>query len=243
MPFQVNDSFLYWVCGSMILFVVVQSVFFMGKAMRRAKELRISETVIRKTIFSSGLFTVAPAVSILIGVISLSAFLGFPLPWLRLSIIGALTYELSAASVAAATLGIDVTQSIQPITDPRIYTTITWVMTIGIISGPVLILFGLKKIDKGVESLTGKDKRWGEIVMDSLFLGMISAFVGMLFANIRTGLPGFIPIVVALCSAGLMMICGILMKRYKWEWLEQYALPICMLGAMALSIPITRCMA
>ena len=75
--------------------------------------------------------------------------------------------------------------------------------------------------------------------MDALFLGMISAFVGMLFSQIRTGLPGFIPIVVALCSAALMAICGILIKKCKWAWLEQYALPLCMLGAMALSIPIT----
>ena len=243
MPFQVNDSFLYWVCGSMILFVVAQSVFFMIKAVRRAKQLQLSENVIRKTIFSSGLFSIAPAVSILIGVISLSAFLGLPLPWLRLSIIGAVTYELPAASVAAATAGIDVTQNMQPILDAKVYTTIAWVMTLGIISGPILIMFGLKKIGKGVGSITGKDKRWGEIVMDSLFLGMISAFVGMLFANIRKGLPGYIPIAVALCSAVLMAVCGLLIKLYKWNWLEQYALPFCMLGAMALSIPIAAMMA
>ena len=243
MPFHVNDPFLYLICGSMILFVIAQSVFFMVKAIRRARALQIPREVIRKTIFSSGLFTLAPAVSILIGVISLSTFLGFPLPWLRLSIIGAVTYELPAASVAAATVGIDVTQNMQPITDPRAYTTIAWVMTLGIMSGLVLILFGLKKIGKGLNSITGKDKRWGEIVMDSLFLGMISAFVGMLFANIRMGLPGYIPIVVALCSAALMAACGVLIKICKWNWLEQYVLPLCMLGAMALSIPITAMMA
>ena len=34
--------------------------------------------------------------------------------------------------------------------------------------------------------------------------------------------------------------CG---RSLKWTWLEQYALPLCMLGAMALSIPITALMA
>ena len=43
-------------------------------------------------------------------------------------------------------------------------------------------------------------------------------------------------------SALLMAVCGILMKKYKLSWLEQYALPISMLGAMALSIPITALM-
>lgn len=243
MPFTVNDPFLYIVSGVVILFVIAQSVFFMSKAIKRAKRLNISRAVIRQTIFSSSLFSIAPAIAILVGVISLSGFLGLPLPWLRLSILGAVTYELPAATVAAATMGIDVTKNVQPITDPQVFATIAWVMTLGIISGLVVILFGLKKIQSGVHSITGKDKRWGEIVMDSLFLGMISAFVGMLFANIRTGLPGFIPIAVAFCSAALMAICGILIKKCKWVWLEQYALPLCMLGAMALSIPITVLMA
>lgn len=243
MPFTVNDPFLYIVSGVVILFVIAQSVFFMSKAIKRAKRLNISGTVIRKTILSSSLFSIAPAIAILVGVISLSGFLGLPFPWLRLSILGAVTYELPAATVAAATMGIDVTQNVQPITDPQVFATIAWVMTLGIISGLVVILFGLKKIQSGVHSITGKDKRWGDILMDSLFLGMISAFVGMLFANIREGLPGFIPIAVALCSAALMAICGILIKKCKWTWLEQYALPLCMLGAMALSIPITALMA
>ena len=242
MSFHVNDPFIYFVCGAVILFVVAQSVFFMVKAVRRSKELSISTNTIRKTIFSSALFSIAPALAILIGVISLSGFLGLPFPWLRLSVIGAVTYELPAASVAAAAVGIDVTQSMSLITDPRVFTTIAWVMTTGILSGLFVILFGLKKIQKGVHSITGKDKRWGEIVMDSLFLGMISAFVGMLFGNIRKGLPGFIPIAVALCSAALMAVCGILIRKFKWSWLEQYALPFCMLGAMLLSIPVTALM-
>ena len=43
-------------------------------------------------------------------------------------------------------------------------------------------------------------------------------------------------------AALLMAICGVLMKKCKMSWLEQYALPISMLGAMALSIPITALM-
>jgi len=77
---------------------------------------------------------------------------------------------------------------------------------------------------------------------DALFLGMISAFVGLLFARVREGLPGFIPLAVALASALLMALCGLLIKKLKWTWLEQYALPLSMLGAMALSLPITALM-
>jgi len=37
-----------------------------------------------------------------------------------------------------------------------------------------------------------------------------------------------------------MALCGLLMKLLKWKWLSDYALPISMLGSMALSIPITN---
>lgn len=239
MPFSVNDTFIYWVSAAVILVVVAQSVFFLIKSVQRAKTVGISASTVRKTILSSTLFTIAPAVSILIGIITLSKFLGLPFPWLRLSILGAVTYELPAATIAANAMGASVTETI---TDPKVFATIAWTMTLGIVAGILLVLFGLKKIQKGMNSIGGKDTRWRDIVMDALFLGMISAFVGMLFADIRQGLPGFIPLAVALASALLMAICGILMKKCKMSWLEQYALPISMLGAMALSMPITALM-
>lgn len=101
MPFSVNDSFLYILSGIIVLFVVAQSAFFLIKAVRRARQLSISGATIRKTVLSSALFSIAPAVSILVGVITLSKFIGLPFPWLRLSVLGAVTYELPAATIAA----------------------------------------------------------------------------------------------------------------------------------------------
>lgn len=237
--FSVNHPFLYLLSGIVVVFIIVQSAFFLVKAVKQARKLNISTAVIRKTIFSSSLFSLAPAISILVGVITLSKFIGLPFPWYRLSVLGAVTYELPAATLAANAMGAPVNETI---TDPATFATIAWVMSIGILSGLLLVLFGLKKIQGGMVSLTGKDKRWGEILQDALFLGMISAFVGLLFANVRQGLPGFIPIAVALASTLLMALCGILIKVFKWTWLEQYAMPLCMLGAMALSLPITALM-
>ena len=239
MAFSVNHPFIYAVSGIVVLFVIAQSVFFLLKAAARARQLNIPGATIRKTILSSALFSVAPAVSILVGVITLSKFIGLPLPWLRLSVLGAVTYELPAATIAAGAMGASVTQTI---TQAQTFSVITWVMTLGILSGLVIVIFGLKKIQSGVTRLSGQDKRWGEILSDSLFLGMISAFVGFLFADIRNGLPGLIPIAVAFSSALLMALCGTLIKVFKWTRLEQYAIPVCMLGAMALSLPITALM-
>lgn len=239
MAFSVNSPFLYVVTAVVILFVVAQSVFFLVRAVRRARELGVSGATIRRTITSSALFTVAPAVSFLIGVISLSQFLGLPFPWLRLSVLGAITYELPAAQTTASAMQLSTSA---PVTDASAFTAIAWVMTLGIIPGIFLVLFGLKKIQRGLLSIKTKDEKWSQIFMDALFLGMISAFTGLLFANVKQGLPGLVPIAVALVSALLMAVCGLLVKKGGMKWLEQYALPLCMLLAMAASIPLTKLM-
>ena len=112
-------------------------------------------------------------------------------------------------------------------------------MTLGILPSIILPPILMKKIQGGVVKLKAKDSKWGDIFMTSLFLGMISAFLGMVFANVRNGLAGWIPIFVLLFSAALMGICGLLIKKCNMKWLENYALPISMLGAMVFAAVIT----
>lgn len=234
--FHVNHPLLFALSGLVILFVLGQSIFFLVKAYRRALDLNISKGTLKKVITSSAVFSIAPAVAILIGLITLSKFLGLPLPWLRLSVLGALTYELPAATAAAATMVIGLNTAV---TDAKAYATIAWVMTLGILAGILVILFFQKNMQHGLDKIKSKDAAWSQILMDSLFIGMIAAFLGMIFADIRSGLAGWIPVFVMLFSAFLMIVFGLLVKKFKIAWLENYAMPLSMLGAMAFAIPLT----
>ncbi|MBQ8404726.1 MAG: DUF5058 family protein [Clostridia bacterium] len=236
MEFNVNSTFLYVVAAAVILFVLAQSVFFLVRAYRRGKQLGMSAKKLRSVVFSTSIFTIAPAISILLGVVTLSKFLGIPLPWIRMSVIGALTYELPAAKSAASALGIELSQTI---TDPATYSTVAWVMTLGILPSIILPPILMKKIKGGMLKVKNKDKKWGDIFMSSLFLGMISAFLGVVFADVRSGLPGFIPLFVLLVSAAIMGICGLLIKKLGWKWLETYALSISMVGALVFAVLIS----
>lgn len=236
LEFNTNSVFLYVVAVCVIVFVLAQSVFFLVRAYRRGKALGMDAAKLKKTIISTSVFTIAPAVSILLGVVTLSKFLGIPLPWIRLSVIGALTYELPAATSTATALGISLSEMV---TDPKVYSAIAWVMTLGILPSIVLCPILMKKIQSGLVKIKNKDSRWGDIFMTSLFLGMISAFLGMVFGDIRSGLEGWIPIFVLLASAVLMAVCGLLIKKCKMAWLETYAMSISMLGAMIFACIIT----
>lgn len=123
--------------------MIAQSLFFLIRAYRRGKELwdRYGADAPHGRI-STAIFTIAPAVSILLGVITLSKFLGLPLPWLRLSVIGAITYELPAATSTANALGIPS----ETITHPQVYTAIRVGYTLGIFPGLLWVPLFIKKI-------------------------------------------------------------------------------------------------
>ncbi len=236
MEFSTNSTFLYILAIGVILFVLAQSAFFLVRAYRRGKEIGIDAAKLKKTIVSTTVFTIAPAISILLGIVTLSKFLGIPLPWIRMSVIGAITYELPAATSTANAFGISLSEAI---TDPKIYSAIAWVMTLGIMPSIILPPILMKKIQGGMVKLKSKDSKWGDIFMTSMFLGMISAFLGMVFADVRSGLSGWIPIFVLLVSAAIMAICGLLIKKCNMKWLETYAMAISMVGAMVFACVIT----
>ena len=101
MEFHVNHPVLFVLVGIIIAAVIGQSVYFLLKSYRRAKEKGMDMSKVHKTIKTAAIFTIAPAVSIVITVITLSQSLGIALPWLRLSVVGSLSYEAIAAANAA----------------------------------------------------------------------------------------------------------------------------------------------
>lgn len=241
MTFNVNHPVLFVIVGALILAVLAQSVYFLVRALKRAKQLGIGEKVVKKTISSAAVFTIAPAIAILVGVVALSKSLGVALPWLRLSVIGSITYETVAAGNALNAANISAGDVI---TDPSIYVTVLWVMTIGIAAGLILVPFVTKKIQGGLMKVSVKDKKWGEIFNNAMFLGMISAFLGYVFCDVSSVFKGetygLIPVLVMAVSALIMAVCGLLAGKLKARWLTDYALPMSLIGGMASAIPITN---
>ena len=264
MEFHVNHPVLFVLVGIIIAAVLGQSVYFLVKSYRRAKETGMDMTKINKTIKTAAIFTIAPAISIVITVVALSKSLGIALPWLRLSVVGSLSYEAIAAANAASGMGTTLTALTGNMTASQ-FVTIAIVMTISIMVGIWLVPVIAKKYQNGLVSFEKKDAKWSAILQNSLFIGMISAFVGFVFCDVSrlwtstdgvfettsknadgiaetiryTSTSGLVPVFVMMISAVAMCGCGILIKKLKWKWVNDYALPICMVLGMALAIPLT----
>ena len=257
MEFSVNHPVLFIMVGILVAVVLAQSVFFLVKALRRSKELGMDQKKIRKTMLSAAIFTIAPAVAIVISVIVLSKTLGLPLPWLRLSVVGSMSYETVAANNALSAMG--QTLGAGNLTAQQ-FVNVLIVMTISIMLGIWLVPVIGKKLQKGMKSLANRDAKWADIFQNALFIGMIAAFLGFVFCDVSrlwtatdgvvtvvkdgeeilySATSGLIPVCVMVTSALVMVICGVLMKLPKMKWLSEYALPISLVLGMASAIPFT----
>ena len=244
MIFSVNHPALYILTGLIVAVVLGQSVYFLLKALKRSKEIGMDQTKIRKTIQTAAIFTIAPAVSIVISVIALSKTLGIPLPWLRLSVVGSLSYEAIAAGNALSAMGLELGK-VSALTAQQ-YVNITLVMTISILVGIWLVPLIGKRLLGGMSKLEAKDAKWSEIFQNAMFIGMIAAFLGFVFCDVGMlwnpvegirATTGLIPVAVMGVAALVMVILGLAMK--KWKWLGDYALPISLVLGMISAIPIT----
>ena len=250
MEFHVNHPILFVLAGLLIATVLGQSVYFLVKALRRSKEIGMDQVKIKKTIQTAAVFTIAPAVSIVISVITLSKSLGIPLPWLRLSVVGSLSYEAIAASNAVSAMGLELGR-ITSLTAQQ-FVNIILVMTISILVGIWLVPLIGKKLLSGMSNLGAKDAKWADIFQNAMFIGMISAFLGYVFCDLSrlwtpvegfSATSGLIPVCTMGVSAVVMVILGLLMRKPKLKWLGDYALPISLVLGMAAAIPITAWLA
>lgn len=242
MPFSVNSPILFLLAGICIAAVLAQSVFFLVKAWKRGREIGMEKSKLRQIAVTAGVFTIAPAIAIVVSVITLSKDLGVALPWLRLSVVGSLSYETIAAANSLSAMGLTFGQT-DGLTATQ-FVTIASVMTLSIMVGIWLVPVVCKKIQNGVVRLENRDRRWADIFSSAMFIGMISAFVGYVFCDVSTifhgSAVGLIPVCVMAVSALIMIVCGLLMKKTGARWLNDYALPISLILGMASAIPITN---
>ena len=241
MEFSINSPVIFIMVAVIIAVVLGQSIFFLIKAYRRGRELGMEASKLKKIAISATLFTIAPAIAIVISIMALSKDLGLALPWLRLSVVGSLSYEAIAAANASNAMGLTLGSGVG-LTASQ-YVTITLVMTLSIMVGIWLVPVVCKRMQSGISSLEKRDKKWADVFQSALFIGMISAFVGFIFCDVslvaKGDFTGLIPVCVMAVSALVMCLAGIIVKKVKAAWISDYALPVSLIVGMASAIPFT----
>ena len=242
---ELNSPIMYLIVGVVVAFVALVCVVFMVRAYKAGIDIGMDKYKLKQTITSSATFAILPSVGILLGVIALAGSLGIPLPWLRLSVIGALHYETQVAEAAAESVGLPGLSATYMTREA--FVTIALVMSVCIIWGMVFSIFFTKKYTGGSRK-EKKDKKksvfdgFGDKAMTAMFVGLVSCYIGSYIGDFvsSAGLFSFkgdlIPILVAIVSAIIMAIFIYLKEKKNQKWVDSFSIAGSMLVAMASAV-------
>ncbi len=238
-----ESGFMYAIAAFVILFVVVESVFFIVKAWKRGLQIGISRETLKGTVISSAVFTVAPALSILTTVIVLASALGVVLPWIRLSVIGNLAYETVASETMLNVFGSSLTTEI---TDPAQFGAVAWVMTIGTSFALILAPLMCKTIQKKVGAAVHKSEgasRAADILSAAAFIGVIAAFVARaIYGKTPNGVgdAGVISVCTLVTAVAVSLILETVCEKRGLKKLQIFAMPLSMFAAMGMAVLLNQ---
>lgn len=245
--FNPDSWVMYLMYALIVVFISAEAIFYLVKSIKKAKQIGMDMTKIKKVIKTSASFSVLPAIGIGIGVVTLIGSLGITVPAIRLSVIGALQYETQMADGAAkaitgSTDGL--TLLIQRGVTAQDYATIVTLMTVAIIAGPVLVVLFYKKLqpklaklgamkvggavdpDTATKNLESDAKKanpnginLGDLAFQVSFIGMIIGYIAMSIGAIAA-MPGRITSYynfIAVIVAALFMVLSDFLVK-KLQW-------------------------
>ena len=230
-----NSWVVFLMCGLTVAFVLYQAVAFMLKAWKRGGELGMEKSTMKMIMKSSCIFSIIPSLPILIILMILMPNLGRFFPWLRLSVVGSGVYENMAADITAKAHGL--TGIADPGFTSEVFISAMWVMTIGIIWGPLYCAFGAKHIQKGMNFLKSKKTINFNAIFGSMFLALLFILSGTYLAGPfklgETGAVGLVPILVMITSGVCIWIFDLMAKKYKSRVWTEFSFPLSLVIGMA----------
>ena len=168
----------------------------------------------------------------------------FELPWLRLSVIGALHYETSVADITARSIGLSGLNVAEMTTEA--FTTITLLLGVGIIWGVVLTALFNKSYSKKLQKKPSTKKggrSFGDDAMTAMFIGLITAYMGSYIAQlIQIGDGGlvitgeYLQLVTFAFAALAMAVFTYFAEKKKMAWLDNFSTAGSMLVGMTASV-------
>lgn len=245
--FNPDSWVMYLMYALIVVFISAEAIFYLVKSVKKAKQIGMDMTKIKKVIKTSASFSVLPAIGIGIGVVTLIGSLGITVPAIRLSVIGALQYETQMADGAAKAITEStdgLTLLIQRGVTAQDYATIVTLMTVAIIAGPVLVVLFYKKLqpklaklgamkvggsvdpDAATKNLESDAKKanpnginLGDLAFQVSFIGMIIGYIAMSIGAIAA-MPGRITSYynfIAVIVAALFMVLSDFLVK-KLNW-------------------------
>lgn len=170
-----QNSFVTFVaCAIAVGAAIAQAVVFFRVAWKRSLEIGITKAELKQVTVSTSIFSIIPSLPVVIGYLALTVSLGKFVPWLRVSVLGSVSYETMAAQMAAESLGI---KGLGAALSAEVFGIIFWVMTLGIMTS-FISMYLLKPYEKSLNRLRTKvGSGFADTLVTCMFLGMMSCML------------------------------------------------------------------
>ena len=228
-----NSPLLYGLVIAGIAYVLLFSVLTLARSWKRGLAIGIDRTKLKNAAISSMIYSIAPSISIVIGLFGLAAVIGVPWSWFRLSVVGSVMYELMAADMVATAAGYESIGALNASGDISAVGTVMFVMSICILGGIIGSIIFTKGIQSGMEKARNKSP-FGVLAVSLLSLCMLAAYVPLQLMN------GLIYAAVLFTAAVVALLHGLIIKRFHCQWLSNFVMADSLVLGMASSLLWTR---
>lgn len=213
-----NSPILWAITIFALAIIIVQAVIYLKKSLTACKEMGVTDEQVKTGIKASALASIGPSFVIVSTLLTLLVTVGAPTALMRLSYIGNMSWEMQAASRAAAAYGVQMT--------PEILYTAVSCMALGCIGFLIVPIFLIKSMDKVMKVVSGSAGQALTMITSAAVLGALSYFLAeyVLFPS-----AGTISMVVGFV---VMAVLVVVEKKTGKRWISQWALTIAMFAGM-----------
>ncbi len=219
-----NGAGMWLSCSVIIVIVLVQAVRLSLIAFRAGDAIGMPRSQMVLALRTGLISALVPSIAVMVGLVVLIPRLGIPFPWMRLSVIGSVIYELLAAGIAATEMGLE---GISGEFDGTVYSLAVWTMSMGFIFCLLFVAFFTPKMKKIKDRLAGGDDRWMSIMNLAALFGAFGYLWAQSIARGGYSLIGFAG------GFATMIVLQLAIRHLKQSWLKEWALSVAIIAGMA----------
>lgn len=221
-----NSPWMWMACGACVTWVVFQSVLFMRKSLKTGKQIGVTNEQIKTTIRTAVVTGIGPSLGILVGMIALLLAMGGPISWFRLSYIGSVSYEVSAAELGAQAAG----EALGAGMSALAFATGVWTMTLGALGGILITGLFTDKMEKLQNLMTGGKAEMLPVISGCAVCGVFA------YLSVDRVYRFDSQTVAAIAAFIIMIVFGLYNQKAKKKWISNWGFTLSMFCGMLISM-------
>jgi hypothetical protein len=223
---SVANSWPIWIAAAVLVTIVVtQSVIYIKHAYNNAPLVGVTPAECKEAVRIGMVTSIGPTIAIFIVVVSMMIVVGAPITWMRLSMIGSASTELTASTLGAQAYGVELGGEGYNL---EAMATAWWAMSFNGAGWLLICAFLTPHLEKVRMRVSGGDMRWLSLITSAAMLGLYAYMLAPYMVDM--GGQCFVAIV------GFVVMYILIKLSAKFKWLKEWNLGIAILIGTAAGI-------